>query len=233
MTTFTTVQRKLRQLADPDVAVHSRRYFKNGAGEYAEGDKFLGIRMPKIRALVKTCEDMDADVVEKFLKSQWHEERIFALLVMVLQFQKGTAAKQKEIYTSYLDSTLYINNWDLTDCSAYQIVGAWLMERNRKPLYELAKSQSLWERRIAVMATFQFIRNDDFADTLALCELLLNDDEDLIHKVTGWMLREAGKRDVSVLSGFLDQHAANMPRTMLRYSIEKLTDKKRKHYMAI
>jgi len=233
MTGHSKIQRELRQLADPEVALHSRRYFKSGAGEYAEGDKFLGIRMPQIRTVVKSCAGMDAAVVAKFLQSQWHEERIFALLVMVLQFQKGTIPEQKKIFCTYLDSTLYINNWDLTDCSAYQIVGAWLLDKSRKPLYNLAKSQSLWERRISVMATYQFIRHDDFRDTLALCELLLQDQEDLIHKVTGWMLREVGKRDVSALYGFLDQHAGNMPRTMLRYSIEKLEDKKRKHYMAI
>jgi len=231
MSAYNTVQRDLRRLADPEVALHSGRYFKTGTGEYAEGDKFLGIRMPQIRTLVKSCADMDAIVVEKFLRSQWHEERIFALLVMVLQFQKGTAAKQKEIYVTYLDSTVFINNWDLVDCSAYQIVGGWLSERSRKPLYKLANSESLWERRIAVMATFHFIRNDDFSDTLSLCELLLQDQQDLIHKVTGWMLREVGKRDVSELHGFLDQHAADMPRMMLRYSIEKLDDRKRKHYM--
>ena len=231
MTSYSKLQRELRKLADPEVALHTRRYFKSGTGEYAEGDKFLGIRMPQIRALVKTCIELDAVVVGKFLQSQWHEERIFALLVMVLQFQKGTASEQKKIYTKYLDSTVFINNWDLTDCSAYQIVGAWLSERSRKPLYNLARSQSLWERRIAVMATFEFIRNDDFADTIALCEMLLQDQEDLIHKVSGWMLREIGKRDVSVLYGFLDQHAASTPRTMLRYSIEKLSDQKRKHYM--
>jgi len=231
MSAYTTVQRELRKLADPEVALHSGRYFKTGTGEYAEGDKFLGIRMPQIRTLVKTCADMDAAVVGKFLQSQWHEERIFALLVMVQQFQKGPVSKQKEIYTTYLDSTVFINNWDLTDCSAYQIVGGWLSERSRKPLYKLVKSESLWERRIAVMATFHFIRNDDYADTLALSELLLEDQEDLIHKVSGWMLREVGKRDVGALYGFLDQHAAVMPRTMLRYSIEKLADQKRKHYM--
>jgi len=184
-----------------------------------------------VREVVALAGDASAKVVLSLLKSPIHEERLLALLIWVRQFTKGDEATREAIYESYLEHTRWINNWDLVDASARDIVGGWLADRDRSVLYMLAKSPSLWERRIAIIATFHFLRTKDFKDTLALSELLLADKEDLMHKATGWMLREAGKRDLSVLEGFLVKHQQRMPRTMLRYAIEKLPEKRRQEYL--
>ena len=225
------IEAKLLSLADPEIAAHSQRYFKTGAGEYGAGDLFLGIRMPVLRRLVKEFKNTGPDVAETLLKSPFHEQRLFALLLMVARFQKGTAAEQEMIYKLYLHNTKWINNWDLVDSSAHLIVGAWLETRNRAILYKLAKSDTLWERRIAILATFYFIRLNDFEDALCLADLLLHDPEDLIHKAVGWMLREIGNRDRQVESDFLRQHYQVMPRTMLRYAIEKYPEQERQSYL--
>jgi 3-methyladenine DNA glycosylase AlkD len=223
---------QLRQLGDPAIAAHSQGFFKTGQGEYGEGDRFLGIRVPKIRALVKHAKTLSMSESLKLLRSSYHEARLLALLILVERFQRGDDAIQNRIYRHYLEQTRYINNWDLVDSSAHKIVGAYLCSREKSVLYRLAESESLWERRIAVMATLYFIREQSYADTLALCEALLHDPEDLIHKATGWMLREVGNRDGETERRFLKRHYRRMPRTMLRYAIEKFPQHERKLYLS-
>jgi len=169
--------------------------------------------------------------VLKLLASRFHEERLFALFLLVDKYKRGTDEERSWIYQRYLANTQYINNWDLVDSSADKIIGAYLQQRSRKPLYRLAKSKSLWQRRIAIIATFHFIRQDDFIETLALCELLVSDEEDLIHKATGWMLRETGKRDIKAEKEFLERFYTTMPRTMLRYAIERFPEADRRKYL--
>ena len=226
------IRTTLKELGDPTIAAHSQRFFKTGKGDYGEGDQFLGIRVPVLRDQVKHYQSTPLLEVEKLLKSSFHEERLFALLLLVRKFSKGDNKEKTAIYHLYLSNTEYINNWDLVDSSAYQIVGVYLETKDRQILYQLAQSQNLWERRIAIMATFQFIRNQQFEDTLRLSELLLTDTEDLIHKAVGWMLREVGKRDVAIEKTFLQQHYKTMPRTMLRYAIEKFSKQERQQYLA-
>jgi 3-methyladenine DNA glycosylase AlkD len=225
------IQKTLRALGDAEYAIHSQRFFKTSKGEYGEGDRFLGIRVPVIRQQVRALRGLPIAQTLKLLNSRWHEERLFALLMMVDAFNRGDKNDRREIYRRYLDNTQYINNWDLVDLSAHHIVGGWLVDHSRKPLYSLAASKSLWERRIAIIATFNLIRQNDFDDALAIAQRLLNDGHDLIHKAVGWMLREIGKRDVGVEKAFLDKHAATMPRTMLRYSIERFPPGERHRYM--
>lgn len=226
-----TIRTEVRSLGDPVRAEHALRYFKTGPGEYGEGDRFLGLRMPQIRALVKRYGVVSPAIIKSLLKSKWHEERMLALLLMVHRYKKCDETEQEKLYHLYLDSTAYINNWDLVDLSARDISGAWLYTRSRKPLYELAKSDSLWERRIAILSTFHFIGKNDFDDALKLARLLLKDEHDLIHKAVGWMLREIGKRDRKREEEFLLKHYRNMPRTMLRYAIEHFPEKRRKTYL--
>jgi len=226
------ISKLLSGLSDPVRAAHSARYFKTGAGEYGAGDSFLGIRVPELRAQVKKCEAVSLEDIQLLLMSAFHEERLFALLLLVRKFARSDEREQAAIYELYLNNTQRINNWDLVDSSASRIVGRHLESRDRRILYKLAKSASVWERRIAVIATFQFIANDQFDDALKLARLLLNDKEDLIHKAVGWMLREIGKRDVAVEAAYLQTHYKKMPRTMLRYAIEKFPERLRKKYLA-
>lgn len=205
---------------------------KTGPGQYAEGDRFLGVRVPDVRRIAREFRALSLDGARALLASKWHEERLLALVILTMQFAKASDSERKAIYNLYLASTDRINNWDLVDVSAPQIVGAYLLDRDRRPLYRLAKSKSLWERRIAILATQHFIRRGELDPTFAIAELLLRDRHDLIHKAVGWMLREAGLRDRSRLELFLDVHAPAMPRTMLRYSIERLPNDLRRRYMA-
>ena len=221
----------LRSLADPAIAEHSQRFFKTGKGDYGEGDQFLGIRVPVLRKQVKHYKDITLKEISRLLKSPYHEERLFALLLLVNKFAKGNKQERGSVYELYLKQRKQINNWDLVDSSACYIVGAYLEDKDRQPLYELLKSNSLWERRIAIMSTFHFIRKNDFEDTLKISRALLNDKEDLIHKAVGWMLREIGKRDRSIEDLFLQKHYKEMPRTMLRYAIEKHPEKERQRYL--
>jgi len=225
------LEQVLRELADPVIAEHSQRFFKTGKGEYGEGDLFLGVRVPVIRRLVKKHKDVPLQQVKALLKSAYHEERLFALLLLVDKYSRGSAEEKQVIYELYLANTRYINNWDLVDSSAHKIVGAHLLERDREVLYTLCHSANLWERRIAVIATMQFVANSQFDDCMTISECLLDDEEDLIHKAVGWLLREVGKREVSVEKAFLKEHYMNMPRTMLRYAIEKFSEKERKAYL--
>jgi 3-methyladenine DNA glycosylase AlkD len=229
------LRQKLRQDATPSQAAIARRFFKTGPGEYGEGDRFLGLKVPQIRAeLPHTDALSEADVLD-LLHSEWHEERLLALLVLGRRFSraKQDTATQQRIVSLYLAHTKWINNWDLVDSSAPQILGAWLLRRDRAVLDTLAASTSLWEQRIAILATQAFIRAGDFTDTLRLSALLLTHPHDLMHKACGWMLREVGKRDVTPLLAFLDQHAAKMPRTLLRYAIEKLPAETRQAYLTM
>jgi 3-methyladenine DNA glycosylase AlkD len=225
------VQANLRSLANPEHAKTLSWFFKTGPGQYGEGDKFIGLKVPVLRKLAKQYATLPLAEIELLLHSEIHEQRLFALMLLVMQASKADSSGKKAIHKFYLANTRWINNWDLVDLSAPQIVGAYLADKDRKILYKLARSKSLWQRRIAIVATFAFIRADDFGDTLSLAEILLSDREDLIHKAAGWMLREVGKRDLAALEGFLNKHTLAMPRTMLRYAIEKFPEKKRLGYL--
>lgn len=225
------IQERVRREANPEVAGRLQRFFKTGPGQYGEGDLFLGIRVPDLRRLAKAFQDVPVPVLPLLLASPYHEERMLALLLMIRSFERGDERDRERMYRLYLANTTYINNWDLVDVSAPHIVGANLQDREKTPLYDLARSSMLWERRISIVATFHDIRRHRFDDALAVAELLLSDTEDLIHKAVGWMLREIGKRNVSVLEGFLVRHYRDMPRTMLRYAIEKFSEKKRMAYL--
>ena len=225
------VQRRLKKLGDPDHAAVSQRFFKTGPGEYGEGDIFLGIRVPILRKLAGQFKDLPVGEREILLHSPIHEERMLAILIFVRKFKKNGEKARKHIYDLYLKSTGFINNWDLVDVSAEHIVGAYLMDKSKRPLYRLARSNNLWERRIAIMATFHYIKHHEFSETLKLSHMLLTDPHDLIHKAVGWMLREIGKRDLKAEETFLKEHYHKMPRTMLRYAIEKFTENKRQRYL--
>ncbi len=231
MTTYTAkaAQKRLRSFACPEQAAILSRFFKTSPGQYGEGDRFIGVKVPVTRKVAKEFKDLP--LAECLLHSDIHEERLLALVILVGQFEKGDDATRKSIYDLYLANMANINNWDLVDLSAPQIVGGYLENRSRKPLCRLAKSASLWERRTSIVATHWFIRQGDLADTLRIAEKLLGDREDLIHKAVGWMLREVGKRETAALEEFLDQHCRVMPRTMLRYAIERFPEKKRRAYL--
>lgn len=231
MTSLESLRARVRELSDPEDARFLQRYFKTGPGEYGEGDVFAGIRVPVLRTLAREHGDLPLEDAAELLRSPVHEERLLALLVLVRAHQRGTPERRREIYDLYLAHTRYINNWDLVDSSAEHVVGAQLWEGNRSLLDRLARSESLWERRIAIMATFHFIRRGDFGDTFRIAETLLGDRHDLIHKAVGWMLREVGKRDQPAEEAFLRAHHARMPRTMLRYAIERFPEPLRKAYL--
>ncbi|HOP65112.1 MAG TPA: DNA alkylation repair protein [Spirochaetota bacterium] len=229
---YKQVKSDLKKISHPEKTAHLSRFFKTGKGEYGEGDIFWGITVPAQRAVAKNHSDATLDDIAALLAEPVHECRLTALLILVQQYSGGDDKKRKDIADFYLANTDRINNWDLVDLSAHKILGHYLYDKKRETLYRLAESSSLWEQRIAVVSTYHFIKNNDFRDTVSLCEKLINHKHDLIHKATGWMLREAGKRDISVLLEFLDKHHKSMPRTMLRYSIEKLDPGQRKKYMA-
>lgn len=207
------------------------KFFKTGKGGYGEGDKFLGVVVPDIRKIAKDSKALSFSELEKLLANEYHECRMCALLILVEQFKKAKAEDRDKIYDFYLSHTSRINNWDLVDLSAKDIVGAYLLDKERSILYKLAESKLLWDQRIAIIATFAFIKKNDFADTLKLSEIYLTHKHDLMHKASGWMLREVGKHDKDTLIDFLDIHYKKMPRTMLRYSIEKLSKEEKEHYM--
>jgi 3-methyladenine DNA glycosylase AlkD len=226
-----TIQERVRKLGSRDDAKALQWYFKTGPGEYGEGDIFAGVRVPVLRSLIKEYAETDEPALDTLLNSPVHEDRLLALLIAVRQFEKGSETERSRLHRFYLAHTPRINNWDLVDLSAPQLVGGYLATRSRRLLYRLVKSKSLWERRISILATFAFIRQGDFADSLALADQLLADREDLMHKAVGWMLREVGKRDTSVLEVFLKPRCKRMPRTMLRYAIEKFPEPKRQAYL--
>jgi 3-methyladenine DNA glycosylase AlkD len=225
------IQNQLIRLSNPDDGVFLQRFFKTGPGQYGEGDRFRGIRVPELRKLSKAHQDIPLELAERLLHSAYHEDRLLALLILIRQYAHANETKRAGIYTLYLDNTLFINNWDLVDASAEHIIGAYLNDKNSEPLYQLARSTSLWERRIAILATFHFIKRGKFHETLRIAEMLLTDKEDLIHKAVGWMLRETGKRDLQTEEAFLRVNYRQMPRTMLRYAIEKFPQDKRLGYL--
>jgi 3-methyladenine DNA glycosylase AlkD len=226
------IRARLRGLASLTIAAHSARFFKSGPGEYGAGDRFLGVRVPDLRRVAREFRAAPLGVALALLRSPLHEERLLALVLLVERFERGDERERARIYEQFRKHTpRYVNNWDLVDSAAYQIVGAYLEPRDRGPLYELARSPSLWERRVAIIATFGYIKKGAFDDTLALSRILLGDREDLIHKAVGWMLREVGNRDRVVLERFLREHYPAMPRTMLRYAIEKLPGRRRLSYL--
>jgi 3-methyladenine DNA glycosylase AlkD len=228
----TTISKELHALASPETATNLQRFFKTGPGQYGEGDVFLGIKVPPLRALAKQHTNADPETIAALLDSRYHEERFFALLLLMQFYQRAPDEDQSAAYDLYLGNTQRINNWDLVDVSAPHIVGCHLQGRSRKVLHKLARSSMLWERRIAILSTLHFIRLHDFGDTLRIAKILLRDEHDLMHKAVGWMLREVGKRDLATEEDFLKLHYRAMPRTMLRYAIERFPETKRKQYLS-
>lgn len=226
------IRARLRPLANPRIAGPSQQFFKTAPGDYGHGDRFLGIRVPALRKIAREFRAAPLPAALALLRSPYHEERLVALFMLVHRYARGTQRERDRIYAQYLKHVpKQVNNWDLVDCSAHYIVGAHLEDRDRSALYELARSPALWSRRVAIIATFWFIKRGSFADTLAIAELLLDDREDLIHKAVGWMLREVGNRDRKAAERFLRKHYRRMPRTMLRYAIEKLPPAERLAYL--
>ncbi|MBU0466233.1 MAG: DNA alkylation repair protein [Nanoarchaeota archaeon] len=228
MSNLTQLKADLRKLSDPQKAKLLQGFFKTGKGQYGEGDIFLGVKVPESRAVAKKYHDLSFEDIKTLLQSKIHEERLTALLLLVHLYQKNP---DKKFVDFYLSNTKHINNWDLVDLTAHKIVGHYLENKPRDILYKLARSKILWERRISIISTFHFIRDRDFKDALALADILLNDEHDLMHKAVGWVLREIGKKDLKVEEGFLRKHYKKMPRTMLRYSIEKFPEDVRKKYL--
>jgi 3-methyladenine DNA glycosylase AlkD len=225
------IHAKLHALGNPQQAQVLRRYFKTGPGEYGEGDVFVGMRVPELRKLAKEYRSLSISETVRLLQSPVHEARLLALLIFIRNYAGGDVAVREMIFDEYLRNTRFINNWDLVDVSAEHIVGAHLKNGGRDRLQVLAESCMLWERRIAVMATFHYIKQGDFDETLRIAEFLLRDPEDLIHKAVGWMLREIGKRDRQAEETFLRAHCKIMPRTMLRYALEKFPEGLRRQYL--
>ena len=226
------MQARLRQHAEPANVPVLQRFFKTGPGEYGEGDRFIGVKVPGIRAVCRECRGASLKEVRTLLRSRVHEDRALALLILVDAFSRGREAERQQIYEFYCAHTAFINNWDLVDASAAQIVGGWLRGRSKAPLTRLARSTSIWERRIAIIATFDGIRAGEFDETFRIADLLLDDEHDLIHKAVGWLLREVGKRDGAAERRFLASRYQRMPRTMLRYAIERFPEKERRGYLA-
>jgi len=229
--TLGALRRALKAEADPDDAVNLQRFFKTGPGQYGEGDKFLGLRVPVLRRLARTYRDLSVADALTLLQSRWHEERLLGLLLLVGRYQRGESTERQTIYDAYLGHTRHINNWDLVDSSAEHIVGPHVPPADVAVLERLARSPDLWERRIGMLATFHWIKQREFAPALRIAELLLDDKHDLIHKAVGWMLREIGKRDRSAEVAFLRAHHRRMPRTALRYAIEHFPERERQQYL--
>jgi 3-methyladenine DNA glycosylase AlkD len=227
------IRKELKSMADPDKAAILQRFFKSGPGQYGEGDIFIGVIVPLSRQVAKKFSQLPLVEVRTLLYSRVHEERLVALMILAWRYSSASSSREEkeEIVKFYLDNIKQVNNWDLVDLSAPNILGAHLVDsRDRRLLYRLAGSENVWERRIAIVATHQFIRNGDFSDTLKIAGMLLQDRHDLIHKAAGWMLREVGKRDAAAEEAFLEKHFSVMPRMMLRYAIERLPESTRRRY---
>ncbi len=231
MTELQKIEADLKSLKNDEKAIHHTRFFRTGKGEYGEGDKFLGITVPQQRKIAKKYIDLDLEDLQILIRNEYHEFRLTALIILVNKYKKTkTEQEQKEIIDFYLENTKYVNNWDLVDTSA-EILGAYYEDKNKEIFKDLAKSKSLWEQRISIISTFYLIKKNNFDLTLEISQLLLLHSHDLIHKAVGWMLREVGKRDLNIEIAFLDENYKIMPRTMLRYAIEKLPDDLRTHYL--
>lgn len=225
------LKKQIKKKSSSEKAKAFQCFFKTGPGEYGEGDIFLGIDVPTSRKIAKEFQNLKLIEIEELIKSKNHEERFIALLILILQYREKDEDEKKSIYNFYLKNTKHINNWDLVDVSAHHIVGDYLYDKEKRVLFKLAKSKNLWEKRIAIISTFNYIRKNRFIETLKISEILLNDDHDLIHKAVGWMLREVGKKDLKAEENFLKKHYKKMPRTMLRYAIERFPETKRKSYL--
>ena len=230
--TLGALRRQLRSEADPERAATLQWFLKTGQGEYGEGDQCLGLRVPVLRRIARAYRELAFEDMLVLLRSKWHEERLLALILLVDRYKRGQPAVRQEIYDAYLGHTRHINNWDLVDASAEHIVGPHVDPRDISLLEQLARSPDLWERRIAMIATFHWIKQREYAPSLRIATLLLGDGHDLIHKAVGWMLREIGKRDRAVEVAFLREHCRTMPRTALRYAIEHFPERERKRYLA-
>lgn len=224
---------ELHSIGSSEKAVHLSRFFKTGPGQYGEGDRFLGVMVPYSRAIAKANKAMPLEEVQLLLESPWHEARLCALLILVYRFKerKITEEEREQTYNFYIKNARRCNNWDLVDLSCRDIVGEYLVDKDRSILYRLADSENLWEQRIAVVATWAFIRRSDFNDTLALAERLMAHKHDLMHKAVGWMLREVGKKDRETLTNFLEKNATQLPRTTLRYAIEHYPESQRQYFL--
>jgi len=230
VTQISSIKKLLQQSITIPQERHSA-FFKTGEGHYAEHDRFIGVNAPTLRMIAKKFSDLALCEIQMLINSPINEERFLALIILVSQYQKADDQIKDELYQFYLSNLKQVNNWNLVDLSAHLIIGAHLFKRDRALLFKLAQSDIMWERRIAIVSTLYFIRQNDLQCTFKLAEILLNDSHDLIHKATGWMLREAGKKDQSMLVAFLDHFASVMPRTCLRYAIEKFPESQRKHYL--
>ncbi|MFI3331741.1 MAG: DNA alkylation repair protein [Rikenellaceae bacterium] len=228
---YKEIKEQLLLLGSPEKAVLQQRFFKCGKGEYAQGDRFIGVTAPELREVAKMLAGVEIAEIWKLLQDEFHECRMLALFVLVERYRRGDEVMKEVIYNGCLARTAHINNWDLIDVNCPKIIGEHLLNRSREMLYTLAQSSDLWEQRIAIVSTLQLIRGNDFADTIAISEMLLHHPHDLIQKAVGWMLREVGKREITLLCDFLASHHNTMPRTMLRYAIEKFAPDERAHYM--
>lgn len=232
MNKFKELKSDLHRLANPFKASILQRFFKTGKGQYGEGDRFLGITVPISRKMARKYKDLNDTDIKKLFRSKIHEERLIAVLILVHNFENGDEVTRKKIFEFYLANTAYINNWDLVDLSADKIVGAYLFDKPRKILRDMAMSNNLWERRIAIISTFNFIKNGQSEDAFSIAKILLKDEHDLIHKAVGWMLREVGKRvSLEEEKSFLNKYSSQMPRTMLRYAIERMSGPERSKFM--
>ena len=225
------IQQELEQYIDPVKREYLPNFFKTGKGQYGEGDKFLGIVVPNTRMVAKRHKDVPFEVMVELLQSEWHECRLCALLMLVERFKKCDEKGKKEIFDFYLSQTARINNWDLVDLTCRDIVGEYLVDKDRSLLYRLAESENLWEQRISIVSTWAFIRRNDFGDTLELSERLIGHKHDLMHKAVGWMLREVGKKERQTLTDFLERNATRLPRTALRYAIEHYPEPERQYFL--
>ena len=225
------LKKALRSHIKPGKASLLERFFKTGKSEYAEGDKFIGVMVPDTRKVAKQFKNLSISNIQKLLYSNIHEERLVSLFILTHRYENGDEKTKKEVYDFYLKHRAQVNNWDLVDLTSHKIVGDYLLDKDKSVLYRLTKAKSLWDRRIAIISTFAFIRKKDFEDCLKIAELLVNDSHDLIHKAVGWMLREIGKKDQAIEEKFLKKHYKTMPRTMLRYAIARFDAPKRSHYM--
>ena len=230
---MTSIKQELKKRANPKKAKLLSGFFKIGKGHYGEGDVFLGVMVPQSREVARQFLNLELKEVERSLFSKFHEERLVALLILVEKYKRGNKDVKEEIFNFYLKNTKWINNWDLVDLTSHKIVGEWLLDKDRNILYELAKSENLWEKRISIISCFAFIRNNDFKDALEISKILFNDKHDLIHKAVGWVLIEIGKINLKAEEKFLQEEGRykNMPRTMLRYAIEKFDESRRKKYL--
>lgn len=229
---YSKIKNELNKFADKKQAKNLQRFFKTGPGQYGAGDIFLGVMVPQIRSVAKKYyQSADLKDIQKLLNSPYHEFRLLGFIILTLKYPRVDDVKKKQIYNFYLKNAKQANSWDLVDLSAPNIVGIWLLNHDRKILYKLVHSKNLWERRIAIISTFAFIRAGQFNDTIKISTILLSDKHDLIHKAAGWMLREVGKKNLSALEQFLKTHYKKIPRTTLRYAIEKLPETKRKKYL--